>query len=264
MSELEVSIVLPCYRGAQLAHRSVAELAAWLPQRFTSWEILVVDDGGGDFGPEWQEEGVIRVIRLPRNRGKGAAVKAGMLAARGRVRLFTDIDLPYDLDLLAASAAYVRERGFHLVVGDRTLPGSSYGGVVGWRRRLASAAFSRFVGTFLTGGFFDTQCGLKAFRADVAEALFPLVRLERYAFDVEILYLALLHRLDIKRIPVVLRNHEVSTVRLGRDSLSMLLDVVRIRLQSSRGLYRSPRLEAIVAADFDAMRFPPAGGAPAR
>ncbi len=257
MPEPEISVVLPCYRAAQLAHRSVAELAAWLPGRFAAWEVVVVDDGGGDFGSDWQPEGPVRLIRLPENRGKGAAVRAGILAARGRVRVFTDVDLPYDLDLLATAASYVRDRGFHLVVGDRTLPGSSYALVVARRRRIASAVFSRFVGTFLTGGFFDTQCGLKAFRADVAEALFTLARVDRFAFDVELLYLALLHRLDIKRIPVVLRNNETSAVRLGRDSGRMLLDVARIRLHRSRGLYRSPALEAIVAADFDAVRFAP-------
>jgi dolichyl-phosphate beta-glucosyltransferase len=114
--------------------------------------------------------------------------------------------------------------------------------------------FSRFVGTFLTGGFFDTQCGFKAFRADVAEALFGMARIDRFAFDVELLYLALLHHLDIKRIPVELRNNETSAVRLVRDSLRMLLDVGRIRLFASRGLYQSPGLAAIVARDFDQMR----------
>lgn len=247
----EISVVLPCYRGAQLARRSVEALRSFLPAHFASWEVLVVDDGGGDFDGGWPVEGPVRLIRLPRNRGKGAAVRAGMLAAHGRVRLFTDVDLPFELTLIPATAEYIRARGFHLAVGDRTLPQSSYALEVGWRRRLASAVFSRFVGTFLTGGFFDTQCGFKAFRGDVAEALFGMARIDRFAFDVELLYVSLLYRADIKRIPVRLCNNETSAVRLGRDSLRMLLDVTRIRLLAGRGCYDSPSLAAIVAGDFD-------------
>jgi dolichyl-phosphate beta-glucosyltransferase len=245
--------VLPCYRGAALAQRSVESLCRFLPGHFASWEVLVVDDGGGDFDAGWPAEGPVRLLRLPENRGKGAAVREGMRAARGRVRLFTDVDLPFDLEAIPATVAYIRERGFHLAVGDRTLPQSSYTLNVGWRRRLASAVFSRMVGTFLTGGFFDTQCGFKALRDDVAEALFGLIRIDRYAFDVELLYVALLYRADIKRVPVHLRNNETSVVRVGRDSLRMLLDIARIRLVAAQGGYRSPELAAIVAGDYDRM-----------
>jgi dolichyl-phosphate beta-glucosyltransferase len=258
--EPEVSIVLPCYRGAALARASVAELTAFLPTRFASWEVVVVDDGGGDFGA-WQPVPGVRLVALPQNRGKGAAVRAGILATTGRVRLFTDVDLPYDLDLIPTAYRYIEERGFHVVTGDRTLPGSSYALVIRWQRRLASALFSRLVGTFLTGGFFDTQCGFKAFRADVAEELFRLARIERFAFDVELLYLALLFRLDIKRVPVVLRNNDTSAVRLLRDSSRMLADVGRIRLLRTRHAYDSPRLEAIVAQDFERVRAAPRGSA---
>jgi dolichyl-phosphate beta-glucosyltransferase len=255
----EISVVLPSYRGAALARRSVERLEPFLAASFASYEVVVVDDGGGDFDGSWPAAGTLRLLRLPVNRGKGAAVRAGMLASRGRVRLFTDIDLPYDLELIAAAAHCIRDLGYHLAVGDRTLPGASYAREVGWRRRLASAVFSRLVATSLTGGFFDTQCGFKAFRADVAEALFGLARVDRFAFDVEILYLALLYRADIKRIPVQLRNNETSVVRLLRDSLVMLRDVGRIRLRAWRGAYRSPELAAIVDGDFAAVRARVAG-----
>ncbi len=262
--EPEISVVLPCYRSADLARRSAERLAVFLAAAFESSEVVVVDDGGGDFDASWPEAGPLRLIRLPANRGKGAAVRAGMLASRGRVRVFTDVDLPYDLELIADSAHFIRDRGFHLAVGDRTLPGSSYALEVGWRRRLASAVFSQLVGTFLTGGFFDTQCGFKAFRADVAQALFGLARIDRFAFDVELLYLALLYRADIKRVPVQLRNNETSAVRLLRDSLRMLVDVGRIRLLAWRGAYRCPALATIVAEDFAAVRAGAAGPAARR
>jgi dolichyl-phosphate beta-glucosyltransferase len=106
----------------------------------------------------------------------------------------------------------------------------------------------------VTGGFFDTQCGLKGFRGDVAEHLFAAARLNRFAFDVELLYLALVHRLDIKRIPVRLRRNATSSVRLVRDSSRMLLDVLRIKGYQLRGDYRCRALEEIVLADFDRRR----------
>jgi dolichyl-phosphate beta-glucosyltransferase len=245
----EISVVLPCYRSAELARRSVDRLARFLDETFGSYEIVVVDDGGGDFDASWPREGPVRLLALPANRGKGAAVRAGMLASRGRVRVFTDVDLPFETEALLVSMRFITERGFHLAVGDRTLPGSSYALEIGWRRRLASAVFSKLVGMALTGGFIDTQCGFKAFRGDVAESLFAISRVDRFAFDVELLYIALLYRTDIKRIPVRLRNNDTSAVRLVRDSLRMLFDMGRIRLFAWRGAYRCPELARIVAAD---------------
>ncbi len=245
----DVSVVLPCYRSAELARRSVDRLARFLGETYGSFEIVVVDDGGGDFDASWPQEGPVRLLRLPVNRGKGAAVRAGMLACRGRVRIFTDVDLPFDLEPIATAVRFIEERGFHLAVGDRTLPESSYALDVGWRRRIASGLFSKLVGIFVTGGFFDTQCGFKAFRGDVAQALFGMSRIDRFAFDVELLYLALVYRTDIKRLPVKLRSNETSTMRLLRDSARMLIDVARIRAFALRGAYRCPALAKIVADD---------------
>lgn len=259
----DLSIVLPCYRAEALARRSVAELCAYLaPLPPASWEIVVVDDGGGDFGPEWDAAGPVRVVRLPRNRGKGAAVAAGMAAARGRARVFTDIDLPYDAELILVAAEYVLNRGFHLVVGDRRLPSSSYHEELGWGRRLASSVASTFIGRLVTGGFFDTQCGLKAVRGDVAGVLFPLLRIQRFAFDVELIYVSLLHRLDIKRIPVRLRRNDQSSVSIVRDCTRAAVDVLRIKYHQLRGEYTSRALHQLVADEFRAVHAGVAGPAP--
>ena len=254
-NRVDLSIVLPCYRGAQIARRSVDVLTDYLPRTGLSWEVIVVDDGGGDFdAPDWNDDASVRLLCLPRNRGKGAAVRAGMLAARGRARIFTDVDLPYDLDLFPVIAEYLLSRDFHVVVGDRTLPASSYALEVGWKRRIASGLFSTFVGTMVTGGFFDTQCGLKGFRGDIADQIFALARVDRFAFDVELLYLALSFRTDIKRVPVRLRNNDTSSVRLVQDSSRMFADVMRIKYHQLSRRYRSAELAQIVADDFDTVR----------
>ena len=246
----ELSVILPCYRSALLASASVARLDAFLREAGLSAEIIVVDDGGGDFPAEPWDPAIARLIRLPRNRGKGAAVSAGMRAARGRVRVFTDVDLPYDLELLPVIVGYIREQGFHVVIGDRTLPDSAYLTDLSLPRRIASSLFSQFVGRVVTGGFFDTQCGLKGMRDDVANELFALQRLDRFSFDVELVYLALKHKLDIKRIPVQLRNNQTSTIRLVRDAPQGFLDVFRIKWHQLRGDYRSVVLEEMVRHDY--------------
>jgi dolichyl-phosphate beta-glucosyltransferase len=251
----DLSIILPCFRAAPLARRSVGRLGAALEDSGLSWEVLVVDDGGADFDSrEWRDDDRVALLTHSVNRGKGAAVRTGMLAARGQVRIFTDVDLPFGTDLLPVMHAYLRDGVFHLVIGDRTLPGSRYHQSTALPRRIASALFTGFVGRIVTGGFFDTQCGLKGLRGDVADALFPLLQLDRFAFDVELVYVALKHRLDIKRIPVQLVHNETSSVRLLRDSSRGVFDVARIKANQLRGLYQSAVLEAIVRKDFEAAR----------
>lgn len=250
----DLSIILPSHKDARSACRSAAEVKAFFSSRSLSWELLIVDDGGGDFGNEDFRDSPIEVIRLQRNRGKGAAVRTGMLAARGRVRIFTDADLPYGLELFPLIAEYILVRGFHAVIGDRTLPGSSYALDVGLRRRVASSVFSTLVGTLVTGGFFDTQCGLKGFRGDVADALFNISRINRFAFDAELIYLCLFHGLDIKRIPVQLQKNETSSVRLLRDSARMFVDTLGIKRNQLDGAYESTVLREIVSTDYDGLR----------
>jgi dolichyl-phosphate beta-glucosyltransferase len=250
-----LSVVLPCYRSAALAEVSACRLADYLTSVGLSYEIIVVDDGGGDFrATAFADRDDVRLVRLARNRGKGAAVRAGMLAARGDVRVFTDVDLPYDLDLIVVMRECIRSQGYHLVIGDRTLLGSTYAEATSVRRRAASALFSAFVGRIVTGGFFDTQCGLKAVRGDLADLLFPLQQIDRFAFDVELVYLALKHRLDIKRIPVQLRNNQTSTVRLFRDSARGVADVLRIKYHQLRGHYRGEAIDQLLHAEFAALR----------
>jgi dolichyl-phosphate beta-glucosyltransferase len=231
--------------------RSVAFVDEFLRNGPWSYEIIVVDDGGGDVtASDLEGSPHARLVRLPVNRGKGAAVRAGLLAARGAARVYTDVDVPYDPEWIVVIATHIRN-GYHLVIGDRTLPGSLYAHDVGWRRRLASSVFSFLVGRLITGGFFDTQCGLKGLRGDVAEMLVPLMRIDRFAFDVELLYVALKHGLDIKRVPVRLRRNETSSIRLLRDSSTMLIDVGRLKVNQLRGAYRCQALSALLQREHD-------------
>lgn len=218
------------------------------------WELLVVDDGGNDFNTSpLPADPAIRLLRHDRNLGKGAAVRTGMLAATGQVRIYTDVDLPYDLDLFLTLEHHIRQ-GYHLAIGDRTMPGSSYAMATSTGRRLVSAFASRLIGSLVTGGFYDTQCGLKAFRGDVAAILFRQVSIRGFAFDVEALYLALKHHLDIKRVPVQLRRNETSSVNLLRDSIRSVVDVLGIKVRQLSGEYECPALSEIVRRESELVR----------
>jgi len=251
VTAVDVSVVLPVYNGAAFVAQSVADLAAFLSRQPFSWEILVVDDGSPDATADAVPKGSgIRLLRLARNRGKFGALKAGLAAATGRCRIFTDADVPYDLEALPYVASLVNERGFHVVVGDRSLTDSIYGSRLPRSRAAASRTYSLLVRLLVTGGLFDTQCGLKGFRADVAEALFPLLTVEGFAGDVELLYVALKYNLSIRRIPVRLKRHERSTIRFGAHAPAMLRDALLLRGKWDRGLYASPALTRIAAQDY--------------
>lgn len=256
-----LSVILPCYKAAELARRSVMRLTHALAGRIPSYEIIVVDDGIGDCEPMLRDlptgpGGQVHVITLPQNRGKGGAVAAGMKSASGLVRVFTDIDIPYGTTPVMLIESLIRTRDFHMVIGDRTFPQSRYETELPFGRKLASGIFSKVTATMVTGGFFDTQCGLKGFRGDIAEALFGLQTVERFAFDVELIYLALTYGLEIKRIPVVLERNSTSSVKLIRDSARTFMDVARIKLHQLRGDYDSDALRGLVARECAAAATP--------
>ena len=234
-----LSLVIPCYNGAQTVHNNLPDFLAFLSSRYSSYEVLLVDDGSEH--PEElkkvAEELNCRFIGLPKNRGKGAAVKAGMLEARGKFRIFTDVDIPFEYENFEAFVTYLDEKEFHVVVGDRTLKDSVYYTEISRMRKLGSNIFSFIVGRFVVGGHFDTQCGMKGFRKEIAEDIFSLTRIPSFAFDVEVLYISLKRNYDIKRLPVVLRMQEGSSVRVIAHGMGMVIDLFRIKWNQLRKRY---------------------------
>ena len=245
---MNLSVVIPVYNAADFIEESVRGLAAFLDGKGVEHEIVLSNDGSTDgslAALRRLEGGPVRVVSSEQNRGKFAAIRDGMRAATGSCKVFTDADVPFDHSAVVYIERLVNGRGFHVVIGDRTLPGSAYAESVAWARRLTTSLFRQAVRLLITGGVPDSQTGLKGFRADVADALFPLLTENAFGGDIELLYIALKYNLEIRRIPVRLQRQGRSTVRPLRHSWPMLRTLARLRGNWRRGAYRSDALAAI-------------------
>ena len=195
-------------------------------------EVVIVDNESRDEGagsPGFARAAKRYQVVREGTRGKGAAVRKGMLAASRDLRVFTDVDLPYGFEGVRDAIAALARGEAPVVVGSRLVPGST--GKSGILRTIMSFCFRKWVAMCLgAGDLGDTQCGLKGFRADVARELFQNLGTTGFAFDCEILARAKLSGHAIERIPVKLRP-EIggSSIRVIPDSLRMFREVLRIR-----------------------------------
>ena len=236
-----VSLVIPAYNSAAYLNENVRRVSDFFDRAGIDGEIVVADDGSTDGTADSVTASErVRILRLP-HAGKGAAVRAGIVATTGAICGFTDADLPYGVASLPLAVSYIRDRHYHAVMGDRTLPGSAYEST-GWLRTAVSEFASFSFRTLVTGGLYDTQCGFKIFRGDVGREVFRLSRIRGFAIDVEIIYLLLKYRLDVKRIPVRLERSAPSSVRVVRDSAAAFRDIATIRLNWAKGRYRADLL----------------------
>jgi dolichyl-phosphate beta-glucosyltransferase len=248
VSAPEISLVIPAFNSVRYLSANVDRVRAFYDRAGIDGEVVVADDGSTDgTADSILPTGRVTVLRLP-HRGKGAAVRAGMAATTGALCGFTDADLPYGTESLPLAIAYVRDRRYHAVIGDRTLPGSTYAST-GPLRTAVSEVASFLFRTLVTGGIYDTQCGFKLFRGDVGREVFRLTRTNGFAIDVEVIYLLLKYRLDVKRIPVRLERNAPSSVRVVRDSLAAFRDIAAIRGDWARGRYRTPLLHDLLQAE---------------
>ena len=226
-----LSIVIPAFNEESVIGGTIADVMA----HFRPFELIVVSDGSTDRTDEIVRQTPARLIRLLQNSGKGAAVRRGVAEARGDIIVFIDADMPYRLENLDQAIELVRSGAADIAVGARDLPQSESDPSYPARRKLAGRALSILIRIFLIHGIPDTQCGLKAFRADVARQLFAASRLNGFSFDFEVLYLAQSRGMRITRVPVALSHRHASRVRLIRDSVAMLLDLIRVRFIHHRG-----------------------------
>jgi dolichyl-phosphate beta-glucosyltransferase len=232
-----LSVVIPAFNEAQRLPATLARVHAYLDARGLPYQVLVVDDGSSDGTSEVARAagGPVVLLRHAENRGKGHAVRTGMLAAKGERRLMTDADLSTPIEELEHLEAEL-ERGFDVAIGSRAVKGARIEVHQSFYREAMGRLFNRLVQALLLPGLHDTQCGFKLFTAAAAEAAFGACRQDGFAFDVEALYVARRRGLRIAELPVVWRNDAASRVGIGGGATAFL-DLVRIRLAAARGRY---------------------------
>ena len=200
--------------------------------------MVVVDDGStDDTGDRARAAGADRVVRQPINRGKGAAVRAGVAASVGRTIAFTDADLAYAPEQLVTLLDTV-EQGWDVVVGSRRHDAASTLVRAGRLRELGGRVINWLTFAVLLGGYRDTQCGLKGFRSDAANQLCELARIDGFALDIELFVIAERNAMALVEIPVRVTNTARSTVRPARDGLRLVRDLFRIRRWARQGAYQ--------------------------
>lgn len=242
-----LSIVIPAFNEAARIRGGLEAVVRHFARSGEDVEVVVVDDGCTDatvetvarFAAERPPQGrvTIGVLRNGRNRGKGYSVKHGVLMARGDLVLISDADFSTPIDDLPLLLQAVEKEGYGIAIGSRALEDSRVEiRQAAWRETMGRG-FNRLV-RLLTGlPFRDTQCGFKLVLRQEVLPLFRAARVERFAYDVEILYLARKAGVRVREVPVRWRNAEGTKVRAWADSFDMLKDTVRIVLRDRLGRY---------------------------
>jgi dolichyl-phosphate beta-glucosyltransferase len=226
-----LSLIIPAYNEEKRIAITLDRIEVYLSRQDYGAEIIVVDDGSLDTTAELVKAlyPKVNVISYTPNRGKGHAVKTGMLAATGDYRVFYDADGSTPIDELDRMWPCF-EAGADIVIGSRSLPESDVQVRQHYIRESMGRTFNKFVKMILGLPFVDTQCGFKGFTARSSQILFPRQRRNRFSFDAELLYIARKHHLRVHELPVCWINSPHSRVKLLRDSFDMLRGIFRIRL----------------------------------
>lgn len=230
---MQLTLIVPMYNEKEIIEDSVRTLSTSLQEQFADdFELLLVDDGSTDGSADLAEAlhaPHTRVIRCKPNRGKGSAVRTGMLAAQGDLRMFLDADLAYGTAVIRRAVDELEKHPeASILIGSRVKHPEGYGSYTALRR-FASKAYLRVLN--LVGGLkqSDSQCGCKLFRAEAAEQIFSRMQTDGFAFDFEAILWA--HKLGytIIELPVKIINHRQSKVRLLHDAFQMLGELRRIK-----------------------------------
>ncbi|MEW6056812.1 MAG: dolichyl-phosphate beta-glucosyltransferase [Bdellovibrionota bacterium] len=232
----DVSIVIPAYNEQDRVGSTLIRLRQFLALKVRDYELLVVDDGSTDATTKTVEEKIgdwpeARLIKLDVNQGKGAAIRKGVLEAQKKNLCFMDADCSTDLEMLGRLYQHLSDQT-PLVIGSRDLKGAEIVVKQFWLREYAAKLFNLWIQFWLLPGVWDTQCGFKLFRTDLAKRLFRPLMEKRFGFDIEILYRAKRLKVPIVEVPVRWSNVLNSRVNPVRDGLSMAWQVVKLRLKS--------------------------------
>jgi glycosyltransferase involved in cell wall biosynthesis len=233
------SLVIPAYNEADRIGQTLAEAMAYLRGASADSEVIVVDDGSTDSTADVVRAAAadfteieMRLLERQPNSGKGAAVRAGLLAATRPVALFSDADLSTPIDEAPKLLEPIFAGELDVAFGSRALDRRLIGDRQVWHREQAGRVFNLAVRTMTALPFWDTQCGFKAFRLAPLQPILTAARSDGFGFDVELLYLAHRANLRMREIPVRWNHHEGSKVHMLHDSLHMLQEVIALRMRA--------------------------------
>ena len=230
-----LSIVVPAYNEEQRLPRTIEAIERYLAEKGIPYELILVDDGSVDgtrmiMDRAAERNPSVRVEALPRNRGKGRAIATGVAVARGSEILVTDADLSTPIEELDKLRTALHG-GAGVAIGSRALRGSRVEISQPVYRVLMGKVFNLLVQVVLLPGIWDTQCGFKLFRADVAHEVFAGLTTDGFGYDPEVLYHAKKRGVKIAEVPVVWRNSAPTKVMPIKSSFDMFVHVIRIRLR---------------------------------
>jgi dolichyl-phosphate beta-glucosyltransferase len=228
-----LTVVIPAYNEEYRIGATLERMTSYLHEQGYPWEILVVDDGSSDKTREIvstysQIQSGVMLTHYDGNRGKGYAVRHGMLMSSGDYVLFSDADLSTPIEEVE-KLIQALENGFDVAIGSRDIPGSQLVKRQSMIRELGGKLFNRCVQLVAVPGIHDTQCGFKLFTRAAAQSIFSRCQIDNFSFDVEVLYLARQLEFKIKECPVRWAHQEGSKVRFFRDALRMLKTLFKIK-----------------------------------
>lgn len=239
-----LSIIIPAYNEADRLGKTLRTIVEYLRASWPDAELILVDDGSSDntaalARQTFEDSGNLRtsVISYKSNLGKGRAVRLGLLAARENVALFSDADLSTPITETPKLVEPILNGECDVTFGSRALDRRLIGVHQPWRREQGGRVFNLAVRLATGLPFWDTQCGFKAFRMNVCRPLVEAATVDRFGFDVELLYMAYRAGLRLREIPVRWDHNEGSKVSVFSDSFRMLNEVGLIRQQARRGIY---------------------------
>jgi dolichyl-phosphate beta-glucosyltransferase len=228
-----LSVVVPCFNEEQRLPPTIGLIQRYLDARSEPYELILVDDGSADGTRGVMDEAArqhdsVRVVALPGNRGKGRALAEGVMVSRGDTVLVTDADLSTPIDELPKLEAAL-EAGAGVAIASRAIKGSRVELAQPVYRVVMGKVFNLIVQAVLLPGIWDTQCGFKLFRGDVARLVFARLTTDGFGYDPEVLYLAKKKGVRIAEVPVVWRNSAPTKVMAIRSSIDMFRHVVGVR-----------------------------------
>ncbi len=241
-NEPEVSIIIPVYNEENRLQCSLIKIQDFLKDQPYTYEIFIVDDGSTDntlstIKEICNDDTRIKISSYGGNRGKGYAVRFGMINSRGKYRLFTDADLSTPIEEMTSLLERL-DQGYNICIGSRATPDSQIIEHQPFYREFLGITYNRIIRITMALPFFDTQCGFKCVKGDVASRLFPLLKVDGFGFDVEMLFVAKRLGYTIKENGVRWINSPATKVSMLRDPVNMLATILKVYYHSWTGSYK--------------------------